>query len=86
MRRRTRFDIEWDENFADDEDKETVSGWYIDGHTPGGPDVKLGPTRYEPGFATVDEALVAIAAFAEDRGFDYKPPMIQVFLRAEDDS
>jgi hypothetical protein len=87
MPRRIRFDIEWEENLREEDEDEvtTTKGWYIIGSVPGGPSVSIGPDRYTDGFATVDEALVAIAAFAEDRGFEYKPPMIQVFLRAEDD-
>lgn len=87
MSRRIRFDIEWEEIPRIDgaTGKMAQQGWYIDGVTGGGPAVQVGPGHYEPGYATLDEALGALEAWADERGFQFSKPMVQIWIKTDNE-
>ena len=53
-------------------------GWYVTVDAPDGSGGYVGPDHYGPGFQTLDAALVACKKWAEDRGFTYQPPIIEL--------
>jgi hypothetical protein len=78
------FSIDWmsfdNDDLADEDDRTPGpdEGWYITIEAPDGTGGYLGPDHFGPGFSTADEALEACRKWAEDRGYNYDRPSIDL--------
>lgn len=78
------FSIDWmsfDDNDLDDDLEPHAppdEGWYVTIEAPDGSGGYLGPDHFGPGLSTVDAALDLCRKWAEDRGYTFSRPSVDV--------